>query len=69
MRKTTQAAFHPMLGHVEDGCEIACSNGDTLTVRPSIRGWCLINQRGEQVGRDMNAWQLADAVVSHGGIE
>lgn len=55
-----------MLGHVSDGCEVVCDNGDTLTVRPSIVGWSLVNQRGERICTDMTAWQLTDAVVTYG---
>lgn len=39
--KTTQDEFHPMRGHVEDGCIIHMRNGDDVTLKNTMRGWQL----------------------------
>ncbi len=67
--KTTQQLFHPMRGHVVDGCEIACDNGDVLTLKSVMRGWALHSQRGELVGEETsNAYLLARFVIAHGAV-
>lgn len=48
--KTTQDNFHPMRGHVVDGCEITMRNGDICTIKASIHGWELLNPKGLIVG-------------------
>ena len=63
---TTQSAFHPMRGHVIEGCVVLCDNGDHLTVKSTMRGWSLVDQDGRSHGHDMTAYQLADAVANHG---
>lgn len=53
---TTSANFHPMLGHVSEGCSILFANGETLTVKSTLLGWCLVDWKGEQVSpSDMSA--------------
>ena len=37
--KTTQEAFHPMRGHMQDGCQISMSGGDSLTLHSVMAGW------------------------------
>lgn len=45
--KTNQHEFHVMRGHVDEGTEIECDNGDVLTLHATMKGWQLMNQRGE----------------------
>lgn len=63
---TTQSAFHPMRGHLIDGCVVLCDNGDRLTVKSSMLGWSLVDQAGRSLGTDLSAYQVADAVIQHG---
>ncbi len=64
--KTTQQLFHPMRGHVADGCEIECDNGDVLTLNAVIRGWSLHNQHGVLVGEETNdAYLIARYVMAY----
>ena len=46
---TSQQAFHPMRGHVEDGVQVKMDNGETLTIKASMRGWNIANERGETI--------------------
>jgi hypothetical protein len=67
--KTTQTAFHPMRGHVADGCEIQCENGDVLTLNATMKGWQLRDQDGRKYGEETNdAQQVAAYVVGYQGI-
>lgn len=66
--KTTQTAFHPMRGHVADGCEIQCENGDVLTLNATMKGWQLRDQDGRKYGNETNdAQQVAAYVVEYRG--
>lgn len=44
--KTTQDLFHPMRGHVDDGCVIKMRNGEEMTVRGTMNGWQLVHADG-----------------------
>lgn len=44
--QTTQDQFHPMMGHVADGCVIGMRNGEVLTLKSVINGWQLYDQEG-----------------------
>jgi hypothetical protein len=48
--KTTQARFHPMLGHVIDGMKVSMDNGDEIVIKNSMKGWCLMKD-GAVIGR------------------
>lgn len=43
---TTQDSFHPMRGHVADGTVIIMRNGDRVTLKATMAGWCLMRQDG-----------------------
>ena len=55
---TTQDDFHPMRGHIQDGCHISMSNGDSLTLHSVMAGWELRRSDGSAV-----APPTADAAV------
>ena len=43
--KTTTAQFHPMRGHVEDGYIIVAPNGNDYTLKNTMRGWVVVNNK------------------------
>ena len=61
--KTNQHEFHVMRGHVDEGTEIVCDNGDVLTIHATIKGWQLLNQRGEVHGEATHDGHLIARLV------
>lgn len=62
--KTTQDAFHPMRGHVADGCEITMRNGDVLTLRATMQGWQLVDAQGRPYwSRPTRSAHVVDCLV------
>jgi hypothetical protein len=63
MMRTNQHEFHVMRGHVDDGTEIECDNGDVLTLHATMSGWKLVNQHGEVHGAPTSDAQLVARFV------
>lgn len=64
--RTTQDAFHPMRGHVADGCVIDMNNGDKLLLKNMMKGWQLYDQHGKPFGAPTNsAHVVACLITSH----
>ena len=64
---TTQQAFHPMRGHMTDGCRIACDNGDELVLKNTMYGWELVDQNGKRIGERTNdAFLITRYVIGYG---
>ncbi len=63
---TTQNAFHVMRGHVADGTIVMLPGGDRLEIIAGMKGWQLINGRGEIVVESNNAFVIQDAVLTYG---
>lgn len=62
--KTTQNQFHPMRGHVCDGCEVMMNNGDVVTVRAVMAGWQLMDADGRPHGIATNSAHVLACVVT-----
>jgi hypothetical protein len=63
---TTQDTFHPMRGHVHDGCIVSRRNGDMLTISGVMGGWALHTQDGVELGRNLCAHEVNALVIAHG---
>lgn len=64
--QTTQQQFHPFFGHVIDGCLVKCDNGETLTVRSTIKGWVLV-KNGVRINDPTNdCWVLTGDIIRFG---
>ena len=61
---TTQAAFHPMRGHVDDGVTVKMNDGSTLTIRPASRGWKVVDSDGSVLLDNAFASELTQFIVS-----
>jgi hypothetical protein len=44
--KTTVDQFHPMRGHVADGCIVVAPSGKEFTIKNTIKGWMVIGPNG-----------------------
>lgn len=64
--QTTQDNFHPFLGHVIDGCEVRCANGDLLKVANTMRGWVLTKDGAAVTTPTNDAWVLTEEVIGYG---
>lgn len=63
---TTQDAFHPLRGHMQDGCQISMSSGDILTLRAVMGGWELRRADGSAVAPpSADARVITDQVVGY----
>lgn len=58
--------FLPMRGHVADGTRVLFQSGEELTVRNSMRGWKLVNEKsGTCLGPFDGALELTSAIVRY----
>jgi hypothetical protein len=57
--------FHPMRGHVEDGCVVVFSDGRELTIKSDWPGWHLVDKDGRQVGEKASgAYDLVSVILA-----
>ena len=63
MIKTTQDAFHSLMGHVANDAQIAMNNGDTLTVKAVMGGWQLVDQKGRIVDAPTDSAYVLECLV------
>jgi hypothetical protein len=62
---TTQSNFHPMRDHVSDGVTVLMNSGTTYTIKPTMRGWTVVNYYGKQVcPADQSAAQITEFIVN-----
>lgn len=62
--------FHPMLGHVENGCVIIAPSGKEFTLRATMVGWEVVGPDGVPCsGNLMSAndvtWFVVNGLQSH----
>ncbi len=62
---TTQDAFHPMFGHVDDGVVVKMNDGSTLTIRAATRGWKVINSHGQTLLDNAYANEVTRFIANH----
>lgn len=65
--KATQSLFHPMWGHVADGCRVTGDFTGELTIKADMRGWTVVDPSGASLGTGLGAYQVAAIVENYRG--
>ena len=63
MTHTTQDAFHAMRGDVADGTVIKMNNGDTCTLRATMKGWQLFTPDGKPHAVPTDSAHVVECIV------
>jgi hypothetical protein len=68
--KTRVQDFHPMRGHVADGCIIVTPSGKEFILKNTMRGWVVNGPDGLPVSGNLNsandvAYFIVNGLASH----